>query len=124
MLGRWSKLSSIERYLVALAAVVAATFFRSLLTPVVGAQFQYVLQYVVILVAARYLGFGPALASLVLGTLPAYYAAAVHRGRLSLTDSRFWMRMVALYAFGSFLIWLLDRQRRMRREVESTSRVA
>jgi two-component system, chemotaxis family, CheB/CheR fusion protein len=124
MPGRWSRLSNLERYLVALTGVAAAAGVRWLLSPILGNSAQYLLQYIAVLLAARYLGFGPALAGLVLGTSSAFYAAAIHHGRLSISDPRFWWRIAVIYVSGIFLVWLLDRQRRMRGEVESTTRMA
>jgi PAS domain S-box-containing protein len=124
MSSRFSTLSTLERYFAALGCVAAAAFVRWLLTPLLGAQIPYMLQFIALLIAARYFGPGPAIAGLLLGTSPLFYAAALHPGRYSITQPRFWFRMTAIYAFTGFLIWLLDRQRRMAGQVESSSRVA
>jgi PAS domain S-box-containing protein len=124
MPGRLSKLSTIERYFAALACVAAAACARWLLGPAVGTRGQYLLQFIAILVAARWFGFGPALAGLALASSQLFYAAALHTGRYSLDEPRFWVSYAASSLFTLCLMWLLDRQRQMRSEVESTSRLA
>src|SRR5260370_41813649 len=120
MPGRLSRLSTLERYLAALVCVGGAMALRWVLEPLLGTQARYLLQYVAILVSARYFGFGPAIAGLVLASTPVYYALYL-RPR---TDLRFWVALAVTYAFSVFLVWLLNRQRTMRAEVESTTRLA
>jgi PAS domain S-box-containing protein len=85
----------------------------------------YLLQFIAVLFSARYFGFGPALLSLVLGTSPIYYTMAVHPPRnVSLSTPRFWLQMASFYAITTFLIWLLDRHRRMTAEFANTTQLA
>src|SRR5262249_7944758 len=116
-------LSTMERYFAALASVAGAACLRWLLTPLAGIRFQYGLQYIVVLACARYFGFGPAFAAMVLGTSPMFYTALL-TGRSSIHDPRFWARAAVFYAFTTFLLWLFDRQRSMAGQVENSSRVA
>ena len=120
----YDRLSTLERYFAALASVAAAACLRWLLTPVLGPQIPYLLQFIALLFAGRYFGLGPAVAGMALGSSPLFYAAALHTGRLSIEDPRFWFRMTVIYLFTGFLIWLMDRQRRMAGQVASSSRVA
>src|SRR5437660_1730558 len=109
------------KYVVAISTVAAAMLLRLALDPVLPAnRFRYTLQLIAVLVCARYLGFGPAAAGMVLATVPALYGA-IGRGT---ADSRFWLALTFFWAFALFLIWLLDRVRRMRSQVESSTRLA
>jgi len=98
---------------------------RWLLDPVLGTRAVYLLQIIAVLFSARYFGFGPALLSLLLGTARVYYTVAVHpTPTFSLNGLRFWLIMGIFYAVMVFLIWLLDRHRRMRTELGSTTQLA
>jgi PAS domain S-box-containing protein len=115
----------LQRYLGALACVALAALIRWLLDPVLGTRAVYVLQLIAVLFSARYFGFGPALLSLFLGTSPVYYTMAVRPPRnFSLTGLRFWLTMAVFYAIAAFIIWLLDRHRRMHTELGSTTQLA
>ena len=114
-----------QRYLAALACVALASVVRWLLDPVLGNRSPYLFQIIAVLFSARYFGFGPALLGLFLGTSPVYYTMAVHPPpNFSLTSLRFWLIMAIFYGVATFLIWLLDRHRRMRTELGSTTQLA
>jgi PAS domain S-box-containing protein len=124
MPGPLSRLSAPARYFAAVACVALAILVRWLLGPVLGRSLPYSLQFVAVLAAARYLGLGPAIGGLILGTVPIFYTAAFHPRTLSIGQPRFWIVMAGIYGFCIFLIRVLDRQRKMRMEVETASRLA
>src|SRR4051812_11860842 len=120
MLGSQSASDAPRRYAVALGVVAGAMALRFALNPVVGTRIPYLLQFVAVLVAARYFGFGPALAGLALATV-----APVYRAVAAGTDSpRYWLAMVVAWGFCIGLIWLLDRHRRMSGVVADSTRLA
>src|SRR5215471_7995671 len=110
-----------RRYLTALGLVAATMLLRYALTPIVGpAYFRFLLQFIAVLLSARYLGFGPAVAGMALASAPAVYLA-LRSGRDS---SRFLISLAVAWVFTLLLVWLLDHQRRMRSEVEVSARLA
>jgi PAS domain S-box-containing protein len=122
--GRTSRLTSWQRYGAAILSVAVAILARWLLKPVLGTQSPYLLQFLAVLISARYFGFGPAVAGLVLASAPLFYNAAYHPRNVSIRDARFWISMGGAYGFCLLLVWVLNRQRGMRTEVESSSRLA
>ena len=62
MPSRLSRLSVVQRYLAALACVGLAMLARWLLGPSLGIRIPYLLQIIMVLVSARWLGLGPAVA--------------------------------------------------------------
>ncbi len=104
---------------VALAAVL-----RWFLTPVFGSHYPYLLQFLAVLLAARYLGFGPAVAGLVLGTSPLALGVEFVARPPMAAGRRFWLALATVYGVVILLIWILDRQRRMTLEARSASRLA
>src|SRR2546421_3785606 len=117
-------LSTPAKYCAAVAAVIAASLIRWGLDPVLGNRYRYLLQYITVLLAARYLGFGPSFVSLVVATLPALYLIAGSSHPERLASPGFWASLAAAYAFTAFLIWLIDRQTRMGAAVESSTPLA
>jgi len=57
MPGSVRSLRPLQRYLLALAMVALAAMVRWLLGPVIGTRFPFLLQFLALLWAARYLGF-------------------------------------------------------------------
>ena len=115
--------SSPVRYCAALALVVAAVLLRQGLDPFFGNRLPFFLQFVAILLAARYLGFGPGIAALLAALAPSLYEVLFH-SRPFLATGRFWLGFTGAIPFCVFLIWLLDRQVRMRMELERSARLA
>jgi PAS domain S-box-containing protein len=120
MSGSRSWSAAPQSYAAALGVVAGAMVVRFALNPVLGSSLQYFLQFVAILAAARYFGFLPSLAGLALATtVPVYKAVSTGRD-----TTRFWVAMSVVWLFCLALMWLLDRHRRMRSQVEQTSRLA
>src|SRR5207247_10551639 len=80
----------------------------------------YSFQFIAVLVAARYFGFGPAVTGLALSSAQPVYRA-ISTGR---DTTRYWIAFLLSWAFCIGLIWLLDRHRRMRSAVETSTRLA
>src|SRR2546426_275098 len=109
-----------QSYAAALGVVAGAMVVRFALNPILGNNLHYFLQFVAILAAARYFGFWPSVAGLTLATAdPVYRAISIGRN-----TPRFWWALAVAWVFCLAMMWLLDRQRRMRTEVEQTSRLA
>src|SRR5437016_14624107 len=107
-------------YAAAIGVVAGAMALRFALNPLLGTSLQYSLQFIAVLVAARYFGFGPAVAGLALSsTQPVYRAISTGRD-----TGRYWIGFLLSWAFCIGLIWLLDRHRRMRSAVETSTRLA
>jgi PAS domain S-box-containing protein len=123
MVGSIRNLSRWQRYLAAFALVAASTAVRWLLAPLFGDHYPYLLQYVAVLGCARYIGFGPAMAGLLLSTSPMLFGIEFLSQQQD-TANWFWIRMVVVYGLGILLIWSLDRHRRMQTQVQSTTRLA
>ena len=120
MLGSRSGSDAPRRYAAALGIVAAAMLLRVALNPVVGTRIPYLLQFIAVLVAARYFGFGAALVGLGLATVQ-----PVYRALSTGTDSlRFWLALGISWTFCIALIWLLDRHRRMSGAVADSTRLA
>jgi PAS domain S-box-containing protein len=120
MLGTRSWSVAPRSYGAALGAVAGAVAVRFSLDPVLGTRLPYFLQFIAVLVSARYFGFGPAVAGLGLATLvPVYRAVSA-----SEDDLRFWSALVVVWCFCLAAIWLLNRYRRMRATVETSNRLA
>jgi len=112
---------AVRSYAAALGLVAGAIAVRFALNPVLGTRLQSFLQFIAVLVVARFLGFGPALAGLILAI-----AFAVYR-RMDAPDeitSRYWVALAVSIAFCVLIIWLLDRYRRMRLNVADSERLA
>ena len=120
MLGSRWRASATGRYLVALSLVAAAMLLRLALNPVLGNRFPFFLQIVAVMVSAYYCGFGPSMAALALGSVPALYRV-MYGGEV---PTRSWVALGAAWIFCILLAWLLARQWRMRTQVESSSRLA
>jgi PAS domain S-box-containing protein len=89
---------------------------RFALNPVLDSRLPYFIQIVAVLITARYFGFGPALVGLVLGTVvPVASGAAV---------LPHWITLAVIWVFCPVIIWMLDRHRRMRVTLESSTRLA
>jgi PAS domain S-box-containing protein len=103
-----------------LGIVAGAMLLRVALNPVVGTRIPYLLQFIAVLVAARYFGFGAALVGLAVATVQ-----PVYRALSTGTDSlRFWLALGISWSFCIALIWLLDRHRRMSGAVADSTRLA
>lgn len=118
MLGSRFPTTAPGRYVAALVLVAAAMAVRLGLDPVLGTRFPYLLQLIVILLCARYLGFGPAVSGLALASVRPVYAAVAY-GR-----TQYWIALAVSWIVCLLLIRLLDRQRLMLSEVETSSRLA
>ena len=70
MVVSFRKYPAPARYALALALVGAAMLMRHVLAPALGARFPFLLQFLAILAAARYIGFGPAMAALLVALMP------------------------------------------------------
>jgi PAS domain S-box-containing protein len=110
----------VRRYAAALGLVAAAIAVRFALNPVLGNRLPYFLQFIAVMVAARYFGFGPAVAALAIATVPPVYRAVVS-GR---DTFQYWVALAVSWAFCVLIIWLLDRYRRMGTIVETSTRLA
>src|SRR5215813_6389502 len=120
MSGSRSWSAAPQSYAAALGVVAGAMIVRFALNPLPGSSLPYFLQFVAILAAARYFGFLPSLVGLALATtVPVYKAVSTGRD-----TTRFWVAMSVAWLFCLALMWLLDRHRRMRSQVEQTSRLA
>src|SRR5436190_8165314 len=124
MTSRLNRLSTLQRYLAALACVAFAMFARWLLGPLLGPRIPFLLQLIAVLVAARWFGFGPAVLGLFLATSPVFYAAAMRTSKFTMASPQFWVGIIVIHAIFVFFIWLLDRQRRMRFEFANTTQLA
>jgi PAS domain S-box-containing protein len=124
MPDRFRSLSTQQRYLAALALVAIATAVRWSLNPLLGHSYFYLLQFLCVLVAARYFGFGPAITSLILGSSPILLRIVFIPRPPARSGPRYWISIGVVYCLSALLVWILDRQRRMRGEVETTTRIA
>ena len=124
MPGRVFRLSALQRYGCALACVALATILRWFLAPLFGTHYPYLLQFLAVLLVARYLGFGPAVAGLLLGTSPLVFGVELIPRPPLTAGLPFWVALAIVYGFVILLIWILDRQRRMTGEVQSAGRMA
>jgi PAS domain S-box-containing protein len=123
MRGSFRRLHRSHPYLATFLVVAASMALRRLLDPVLGIRYPYLLQFVTVLICARYLGFAPAMAGLFFASSPLLFRV----GPLSpppASDEWYWMRIVVIYGLGTLLIWTFDRQRRMSGEVENSTRIA
>ena len=112
--------SRLARYCLAPASVVAVILLRWSLTPVLGTQFPYLLQFLVVLFCARYLGFGPS----ILGLAVALIVPVTRVVNSERATDGYWITLSVITGFCVFVCWLLDRQSRMRTEVVTTSLLA
>ena len=104
--------SAPARYAAAVGLTGAAMLLRHVLDPVLGTQYPFFLQFCAMLAAARFLGFGPGCAALLTALSPSLYIFIRH-AQPAPPIARF----VGALLFCLFLVWLLDRQGRMRAEV-------
>ncbi|HEY1497854.1 MAG TPA: PAS domain S-box protein [Candidatus Solibacter sp.] len=95
---------------------------RPVLDPVLGGHYPFLLQLFAMLAAARFLGFGPGLAALLTALSPSLYVLVRH-AQSEPPMARF-VGLSGALLFCLFLIWLLDRQGRMRAEVMHSARLA
>jgi len=119
-----SRHATLQRYLAALACVGLAALVRWVLTPWLGSRYPYLLQFLTVLVTARYFGFGPALVSLLLGSSPLLFGIEFITPQPFGSGWPFWIRMAIIYGLGTLLIWNFDRQRRFAGIVEDSKRLA
>src|SRR5690349_20478792 len=98
MPDRFRRLSTVQRYLAALALIATATLVRWALNPLLGTTYPYLLQFFAVLAAARYFGFGPAIAGLFLGTSPLVFGVEIIPRPPTATGSRFWVTIAIVYA--------------------------
>src|SRR4051812_48404842 len=106
-------LTPFRRYAIALALVALATLVRWLLGPLIGTRFPFLLQFLALLWAARFLGIGPAIAGLALGTSPMVFGVEFIVRPPRELGWGFWLATAGIYSFCIFLFWGLDRQRRI-----------
>ena len=95
MPDRLRSLSITQRYLAALALVATATLVRWSLNPLLGPTYPYLLQFLAVLAAARYFGFGPAIAGLLLGTSPLVFGIQLIARPPVASGSRFWISIAS-----------------------------
>src|SRR5689334_3453612 len=124
MPGLFRRLPRLQPYFAACASVAFASGVRWLLAPWMASRYPYLLQFLAVLFCARYLGLGPAVVALLLGTSPLLLGMEfVDRPPIS-TGPRFWVSMAVIYGVSLLLIWMLDRQRRMTAKVAESARLA
>ena len=119
-----SRLATLQRYLAALACVALAAAVRWCLTPLLGARYPYLLQFLTVLATARLFGFGPAMLCLFAGSSPLIFGIEFIAPQPFGSGLAFWMRMAIIYGLGTLLIWNFDRQRRFAGLVEDSKRLA
>uniref|UniRef100_Q01U21 histidine kinase n=1 Tax=Solibacter usitatus (strain Ellin6076) TaxID=234267 RepID=Q01U21_SOLUE len=95
---------------------------RHALGPFLGGHYPFLLQFCAMLAAARFLGFGPGLAALLTALSPSLYVLEKH-SQPELPVARL-LGFSGAVLFCLFLVWLLDRQGRMRVEVQRSTRLA
>jgi PAS domain S-box-containing protein len=114
---RNSEHSNILRYGCVLASVALATQARHLLTPALGNQFPYFTLFLAVLLIARYGGFGPAAAGVVLGAFSLKY--------FLISPGDFTLQGLAFYLIVGFGIAELGRSmRNARRRAEAGAQAA
>jgi PAS domain S-box-containing protein len=103
--------------------MVAATLLRWSLTPLLADGFPYLLQFLTLLVCARYLGFAPGIVATIIG-----FGASIFRvlyfGPASAVNGRFWLTACFGVALCVFATWVISRQARMQRELERNALLA
>lgn len=123
-MAAFRRLSLPVRYSLALVLVGAAVLVRSSLDPVLGRYFPYLFQFLAILLAARYLGFGPGLVAIGGAiALPVYNVVVYSRPRPS-NSILYWVTLSVACSVCALLSWLLAHHGQMRSQVEDTSRLA
>ena len=110
------------RYTAAVGLSGAAMLLRHVLDPFLGDSYPFLLQFCAMLAAARFLGLGPGLAALLTALSPGLYALALHSQSESPAASFVGFSGTLLLCL--FLVWLLDRQGRMRTDVLRSTRLA
>src|SRR5689334_13016366 len=114
----------LQRYVAAMACVAAAAATRWSLTPLFGTRYPYLLQFLAVLVSARYFGFGPAIVGLMIGTSPMIFGVEFVTRPDQARGLQFWLAVGSIYGLSTLLVWIVDRHRRLRVEVKSSTRLA
>jgi len=107
-------------YCLAIACLGIAALLRWSLTPVLGDKIPYLLQILSLLVCSRILGFWPSMLAL------AILWSWVSRVILSMPPgkTRPWLSLMLVSVFLIFICWLLDRQRSLKTQMESSTQLA
>ena len=100
----------------------AAMLLRYVLHPLLGDHYPFMLQFCAMLAAARFLGFGPGLAAMLTALPPSLYVLARHSQPEP--PVAIFIGFSGALLFGLFLVWLFDRQGRMRADVQRSTRLA
>jgi PAS domain S-box-containing protein len=113
----WS--ASIRKYFASLGLVALSMAARLALDPLMGTHYPYLLQFVTVLGCAWYFGFGPAIAGMVLATLPSLYT-----GLTVESSVRYWVALPVVCGVAVLLVWLIARQRRLLNQTELSAQFA
>jgi PAS domain S-box-containing protein len=100
----------------------AAMLLRSALQVVLGGSYPFLLQFLAILAAARFLGLGPALAAMLVALTPSIIGLTNHI-QPQQPNGRF-VGLTGVVIICALLSWLMDRQGRMRAEVVDSTKLA
>jgi PAS domain S-box-containing protein len=110
------------KYCLALAAIGVAMLLHHVTDPLLGGRYPFVPQFVALLAIARFIGLGPALLAFVLALTPDMYNF-LFQAHQEPPFARF-VGLSGGILFSTYLIWLLDRQGRLRVQMKDTSRLA
>jgi PAS domain S-box-containing protein len=115
--------SKLARCGVAVGLMGATILLRLALGPVLHDRFPFLLQFLAMLVCARYLGLIPGIAALVTALAVVIGRVMVFADQVAVSE-RFWLRTGISTVFCLLVVWLLSRHGRLREELASSTQLA
>ena len=114
-------LGASAKYLIALLAVVAATWIRMLIDPVVGDRHPFVICVLAVIFVSWCCGLGPAVLALVFGFLAASFFFATPRGSVGVAGLDMQVGLALDILVGCSSIWIGELMQLANRRAESSA---